>query len=86
MKMLVDTGSAVTTQREDSWKRDRESRQLQLHLPVHSVVAANGENLDLLGQSEVTLRIGGLVEKYMILVANGLTQECILGDDFFDAT
>ena len=42
VKMLVDTGSAVTILREDTWKRDQESRQLQLHLPVHSVVAANG--------------------------------------------
>ena len=45
-------------------------------------MSANGEDLDLLGQSEVTLRIGGLVEKHMILVANGLTQECVLGADF----
>ena len=82
VKMLVDTGSAVTILREDTWKRARESHQLQLLPPVRSVVAANGEDLDLLGQSEVTLGIGGLVEKHMILVANGLTQECLLGADF----
>ena len=81
MKMLIDTRSAVTILREDTWKRAWESCQLQLHPPVHSVVSANGEDLDLLGQSEVTLGIG-LAEKHLILVANGLTQECLLGADF----
>ena len=73
VKMLVDTGSAVTILREDTWKRAQESHQLQLHPPVCSVVAAtNGEDLDLLGQSEVTLGIRGLAEKHMILIANEL--------------
>ena len=75
MKILVGTGCTVTILREDTWKRARETRQLQLHLPVRSLVAANGEDLDLLDQSEV---LGGSVEKHMILVANGLTQECLL--------
>ena len=37
---------------KDIWKRAWENRQLQIHLLVGSVVAANGEDLDLLGQSE----------------------------------
>ena len=86
VKMLVDTGSAVTILRESTWKRAWESRQLQLHPPVRSVIDANGEDLDLLGQSEVTLGIGGLMEKHMIIVANGLTQKCLLGANIFYAT
>ena len=82
MKMLIDTGSAVTLQREDVWRRLQESNQHQLQLPIRSVVAANGDQLDLLGQSEVTLGIGGLAEKHLVLVAKRLMQECLLGADF----
>ena len=82
VEMLIDTGSAVIIIREDVWRRSQESHQLQLQLPIRSVVAANGEELDLLGQSEVTLGIGGLAVKHLVLVAKGLTQECLLGANF----
>ena len=50
--------------------------------PVHSVVAANGEKLELVGQGEVSITIGGVTRRHMVLVTNHLTQECILGVDF----
>ena len=49
---------------------------------ARSVVAANGEQLRLLGQTEVRLHVGGLQVFYNVLVAKGLTQECLLGADF----
>ena len=33
-------------------------------------------------QSEVTLSIGGLIKKNLVLVAKALTHECLLGADF----
>ena len=52
--------------------------------PVHSVVAANGEKLELVGQGEVSITIGGVTRRHRVLVTKHLTQECILGVDFFD--
>ena len=49
---------------------------------VHSVVAANGEKLELVGQVEVSITIGGVTRRHMVLVTKHLTQECILGVDF----
>ena len=48
--MLIDTGSAVSLVREDVW---REATELPVDLltpPVRPIVAANGGELDLLGQ------------------------------------
>ena len=82
-KMLVDTGSAVTIVREDAW-REAVGGALQRPLgpATYPVVAANGEQLDLCGESEVTLRVGGIQANYSVLVARNITQECLLGSDF----
>ena len=82
-QMLVDTGSAVTIIRENVWKEAAgEGDQLSLEATARSVVAANGEQLRLLDQTEVGLHVGGLQVFYNVLVAKGLTQECLLGADF----
>ena len=39
-------------------------------------VAANGEELDLLGQSDTVIHVGGLAKKHTVLIAKGLVQEC----------
>ena len=82
-QMLVDTGSAVTIIRENVWREAAgDGDQLSLEATAHSVVAANGEQLRLLGQTKVRLHVGGLQVFYNVLVAKGLTQECLLGADF----
>ena len=79
-QMLVDTGSAVTI---NVWREAAgDGDQLSLEATARSVVAANGEQLRLLGQTEVRLHVGGLQVFYNVLVAKGLTQECLLGADF----
>jgi len=81
-QMLVDTGSAVTIVREDAWRE----AVVHLHRPLDPstcpVVAANGEQLELCGKCEVTLRVGGIQTNYPVLVARNVTQECLLGSDF----
>ena len=82
-QMLVDTGSAVTIIRENVWREAAgDGDQLSLEATARSVVATNGEQLRLLGQTEVRLHVGGLQVFYNVLVAKGLTQECLLGADF----
>eukprot|EP00731_Ephydatia_muelleri_P007543 Em0003g1791a len=49
VKILIDTGSAATLVREDVWKKVQQSPKT-IKAPVHSVVAANGEKLELVGQ------------------------------------
>ena len=81
-RLLVDTGSAVTIIREDVWKEAVSGRQRRLDTATQPVVAANGEELQLLGQSPVSLQVGGLCVSHTVLVARGVTQECLLGADF----
>jgi hypothetical protein len=61
-RMLVDTGSAVTIVREDVWRETMQSDWGQLVPPLHPAVAANGQELELRGQSEVTVCVGGLTD------------------------
>ena len=72
VQMLVDTGSAVTILREDVWRRLQDFCQLRLEPPTRSVITANGEELNLLGQSDVLVSIGGLTKKHTVLVAKRL--------------
>ena len=81
VKILIDTGSAVTLVREDVWKKVQQSPKT-IKAPVHSVVVANGEKLELVGQGEVSITIGGVTRRHMVLVTKHLTHECILGVDF----
>lgn len=77
--MLVDTGSAVTILREDVWKGAGSPPIETLQRPV---VAANGEELRLLGQTRVTITLGEFNIVHQVLVARELTQGCLLGADF----
>ena len=78
-RMLVDTGSAVTILREEVWKGAGSPPIEALHRPV---VAANGEELRLLGQTRVTITLGEFKIDHQVLVARELTQGCLLGADF----
>ena len=80
-EMLVDTGSAVTIAREDVWKGTLQSDWSLLTTSPQPAVAANGQELDLLGKSETTIRVD-LAKKHTVLIARGLVQECLLGADF----
>ena len=57
----------------------------KLHDASHGVVTADGSALTLVGQANVLVSVGGLVRRHCVLVAQSLTQECILGADFLVA-
>ena len=46
------------------------------------MVAANGGALNILGCTNVTVEVAGIKTDFPVLVAEKLTQECILGADF----
>ena len=83
-RMLIDTGSGVTLIREDVWRDVLKSGGYGYHLKDlnHPVVAANGQQLNLLGQVELPLHIGSIHTNFPFLVASQLTQECLVGADF----
>ena len=49
---------------------------------MRPVVAANGENLALLGEATVSVQIGKTCVQHPVLVADNLMQECLLVTDF----
>ena len=80
--MLIDTGSDVSIVRQDIWEAIRRD-DCPLHcIPGTPVVAANGEQLQVLGQAKLTMQVGGVKDDFTCLVASALTQECIIGADF----
>ena len=81
-RMLVDTGSAVTLVREDVVRDVKFGNSLKLEVPANSVVAANGEKLDISGQCTMSIKVGALSQQHLVLVARNLNQECLLGADF----
>ena len=82
INMLVDTGSGVTLIREDVWKQIHAKTLGTLQPVLRSVVTASGEKLKLLGETNVKVTIGGVSGYHLVLVAQQLTQECLLGTDF----
>ena len=70
--MLIDTGSAVSLVREDVWKEATELPVDLLTPPVRPIVAANGGELDLLGQDELQLQVGNLQVQFPVLIARDL--------------
>ena len=82
--MLVDTGSGVTLVGEKVWKElgSSPNGSAPLEKPARAVVVANGETLDVLGQVELLIELGGLAKKHMVLVARQLMHDCLLGADF----
>ena len=83
-RMLVDTGSGVTLIGEKVWRElgSSPNGSALLEEPTTAVVVANGETLDVLGQMELVIELGGLVKKHMVLVARQLTHVCLLGAEF----
>ena len=82
VSMLVDTGSAVTILHANAWKLINSSNSTSLREPERPVIAANGENLALLGEVTVSVQIGKTCVQHSVLVADNLTQECLLSADF----
>lgn len=83
-KLLVDTGSAVTILHRRLWERGKamgHSRKLH-QLIGRPVVAANREPLSILGQSKSKISLGGEEFTQEVLIADDISQDCLLVADF----
>ena len=83
INILVDTSSGVTLIREEVWKQiHAKALGTTLQPVLHSVVTASGEKLKLVGETNVKVTVGGVSEYHLVLVAQQLMQEYLLGTDF----
>lgn len=80
VEMLVDTGSAVTLVHKRLL--DRIGVVKVLEGVEDRVVSANGQPLGILGRCDLRIGIGGVDELHPVLVANDVTQDCLIGVDF----
>ena len=81
-RMLVDTGSAVTLVREDVIRMVPLGKSLTMQVPAISVVAANREKLDIIGQCKLSIKVEVSAKDHPVLIAKNLNQKCLLGADF----
>ena len=83
VSLLLDTGTAVTLLREDTWSQvTAKNPQALRPWSTVTLVSAGGTPLTVRGCASVELELGG--EKFMveIVVVSPLTSEAILGLDF----
>ena len=85
MVMLLVTSSAVMLLSAHVWEAIKHAGDSKLHDASHGVVTADGSAPTLVGQANDLVSVGGLVRWHCVLVAQSLTQECILGADFLVA-
>ena len=76
-RMLVDTGWAVTLVRKDVFRniQSRNSLTNAIEVPANSVVAANGEKLDISGQCRLSIKVGVLSKKSSRLSSDSTVKE-----------
>ena len=79
----LDTGSATTILREDTWWRVNAAGNLKLS-PCRNkrLVSVTGDRLCTLGQADVGVQLGDQVFPQTAIIVRGLTTEAILGIDF----
>ena len=76
--MLLDTGSAVYVVGEDVWREATELSVDLLTLPAQPIVAANGGELEFVGQDKLQLQVEDLQVQFPVFIARKLIQ----GADF----
>ena len=83
VRILIDTGSAVTLVNEEIL-RDC-AAVTHATAADKSVITANGEPLELVGTAEIPIIIQEEVIRYTVVVAKNIMQKCILGAHFLQA-
>ena len=81
---LLDTGAEVTIISEDLYYRTK-TNVSKLEPPRKPVLGANNMPLDVVGETELTLRLGGIKAQHKVLVSRGLPQPVLIGIDFLMA-
>ncbi len=80
--ILVDSGSAVTILRRDLWERGEKPGMQKLGKVSGPVVVANGDPLHIIGTSEADILFAGKTFKLRVLIADAVSQDCLLGAAF----
>ena len=78
---LVDSGSALTILRKDTWEKCKESGQNLRPWNQKRLVGAEGSQLQVFGSAEVTVDIQGEKFQLSVVVIEPLITEAILGLD-----
>ena len=79
--IMLDTGATVSVLSEELWRKCGGYSSL---LPVAATLsAANGNQIEVQGQAEVRIRIAEFDTLWTVIVARGLSHDCLLGTDFF---
>ena len=81
--LLVDTGSAVTIIHRRLWEQGQASTLQKVD--GGPIVAANGQSLSILGQVKSHILLAGGEFIHDVLVADDVSQDCLLGADFLTA-
>ena len=81
--ILLDTG-AVSVLNEETWRKSGLVSKLE---PVTgTLTTANGNKLTVLGETKVRFRLGNIDCFWQVMIARGLSHDCILGSVFFFST
>ena len=78
---LVDTGSALTILRRDTWEMCKKSGQQLTPWCQSKLVGAEGSQLHVFGSAIITLNLEGEIFDLSVVVIDPLTSEAILGLD-----
>ena len=78
---LLDTGAEATIISEVVFNHVKSSL-CKLHSQHKPVLGANNMPLDVLGEVEITLQLGGVTAQHRVFVCRGLAQEILVGIDF----
>ena len=78
---LVDTGSALTILRRDTWEKCKKPGQQLIPWCRSKLVGAEGSQLHVFGSALITLNLEGEIFELSVVVIDPLTSEAILGLD-----
>ena len=80
--ILLDTGATVSVLNEGTWRKSGLVTKIK---PVTgTLTTANGKELTVLGETNVRFRLGNIDCFWPVMIARGLSHDCILGSDFFE--
>ena len=85
LNMLVDTGSAVTLVHKHVWEKEA-PRYCPLETQGTQVetqgTQANSSPLKIVGMADIEIAVAGICVIHPVLIAEGITHDCLLGFDF----
>ena len=81
VSIMLDTGATVSVLSEQMWRKCGGNSSLT---PVTATLtAANGNQIEVEGETEIRIRIAAFDTSWTVIVARGLSHDCLLGTNFF---